>query len=103
MTYDELLKTTADRKAKAIEELNTAISHPQLGFLSREEIRRDPGMVAWLWLAKGFCETVAEHLDELLASVDEYDRNDICRIYMAYEDSDPDLYDMLPLEAQLFE
>ena len=103
MTYEELLRTTGERKLKAVAELNSAMANPQLGFLAEAEIRKDPGMVAWLWLAKDFCEAIAENLDELLASVEEYERDDIVRIYMAYYDDDPDLYDMLPIEAQLFE
>ena len=103
MTYEELLKTTAERKASAVKSLNKAINDPALGFLCQEEIRRDPGMVAYLWLAEGFCQAIAENLDDLLASVEEYDRDDIVRIYMAYYDDDPDLYDLLPVEAQLFE
>ena len=103
MTYAELLRTTGERKQKAVAELNSAMANPQLGFLARGEIQRDPGMVAWLWLAKDFCEAIAANLDELLASVEEYERDDIVRIYMAYYDDDPDLYDMLPIEAQLYE
>ena len=103
MTWDELLRITGERKLKAVRELNAAIENPSLGFLARSEIQRDPGMVAWLWLAKDFCEAIADNLDDLLASVPEYDRDDIVRIYMAYYDSDPDIYDMLPIEAQLFE
>ena len=103
MTWDELLRITGERKQKAVAQLNTAIENPSLGFLAQSEIQRDPGMVAWLWLAKDFCEAIADNLDDLLASVPEYDRDDIIRIYMAYYDNDPDIYDMLPVEAQLFE
>lgn len=103
MTYAELLRATGERKLKAVRELNAAIENPSIGFLARSEIQRDPGMVAWLWLAKDFCQAIAENLDELLASVEEYERDDIVRIYMAYYDDAPDLYDLLPVEAQLFE
>ena len=78
------------------------MNDPQLGFLVRDEIRRSPGSVAWLWLGLPFCRTLAEHWDEIWPSADESERDDMCRIYMAYEDSDPDIYDLLPVEAQLF-
>lgn len=103
MTYTELLRLTGERKLKAIKELSEGMAHPQLGFLCRAEIRKDPGKVAWLWLAESFCKTLAEHWDEVTASVDDDTRDDLIRIYMAYEDSDPYIYDLLPIEAQLFD
>lgn len=105
MTYDELLKITAEKKRKAIKELNTALNGPA-GFLVKAEIERDPGMVAWLYLAREFCETLAEHVEEFMeqtGDIDSLDAREIGKIYMAYEDSDPDLYSYLPYEAQLFE
>lgn len=102
MTYADLLKATAERKTKVIRQLNAAVNHPQLGFLSKAEIERDPGMVAWLWLAEGFCRTLAENWEEIWSSADELEREDIGRIYVAYEESDPDIYNLLPVEAQLF-
>jgi len=103
MTYDELLKATAKKKKEVVRQLNKAINDPAMGFLCEAEIKRKPGTVAWYWLAEEFCKTIAEHLDELVASVDKYDADDIVRIYMAYYDNDPDLYQMLPVEAQLFD
>jgi len=104
MTYDDLLKTTAERKKKAVAELNAALNGP-LGFLCRAEIEQKPGTVAWLWLAKDFCETLAEHVGEWIeaAGVDSYEAREIGDIYVAYENSDPQLYDLLPTEAKLFE
>ena len=104
MTYDELLKATAEKKRKAIAELNEALKGPG-GFLVKAEIERKPGSVAWLWLAKEFCETLAQHIDEFIeqtGDIDSVEAREIGAIYMAYEDSDPDLYEMLPVEAQLF-
>lgn len=101
MTYQELLKETAEKKRKAIRELNTAL-RGKAGFLVKAEIERNPGKVAWLWLAQEFCESIAEHLSELTESAEEYEKMEISSIYMAYEDSDPGLYEMLPVEAQLF-
>lgn len=102
MTYAELLRMTGEKKRKAVRELNAAINHPAFGFLCKAEVERKPGTVAWAYLAREFCETLAEHLDELMQSASGYEQDDILRIYMAYEDSDPDLYEMLPEEAQLF-
>lgn len=103
MTYDELLKTTAEKKTSAIRELNKAVNNPLSGFLARAEIERRPGSVAWYYLAHDFCDAIINNLDELLASVEnQYEKDDIVRIYMAYYDDDPDLYELLPVEAQLF-
>lgn len=105
MTYQELLATTAEKKKEAIRDINKAINGPA-GFLAKAEIERDPGMVAWLWLGKEFCETLADHVGEFIEAtgdIDSLDAREIGSIYMAYEDSDPDLYYMLPVEAQLFE
>lgn len=103
MTYSELLKATGARKREVIRELNTAIRNPSLGFLAKAEIERKPGQVAWLWLAEDFCKAVAEHIDELLESASPIEQDEIMHIYYAYHDEDPEIYDLLPLEAQLFE
>lgn len=103
MTYDELLRTTAEKKASAVRSLNNAIRDPRAGFLASAEIERKPGSIAWCFLAHDFCEAIINHLDELLDSVDsQYEKDDIVRIYMAYYNDEPDLYDLLPAEAQLF-
>lgn len=105
MTYQELLATTAEKKKEAIRNINKAINGPA-GFLAKAEIERDPGMVAWLWLGKEFCEILAEHVEEFIEAtgdIDSLDAREIGSIYMAYEGNDPDLYYMLPVEAQLFE
>lgn len=103
MTYEDLLKITAERKEKAICELNRALKG-KAGFLVRAEIERNVGMVAWLWLAKEFCETLADHVGEWMEyyGLDTPESREISDIYMAYEDGDRDLYDRLPVEAQLF-
>lgn len=72
----------------------------------KAEIERDPGTVAWLWLAKDFCENLAEHVEEFMeqtGDIDSTEAREIGSIYMAYEDNDPDLYEMLPTEARLFD
>lgn len=105
MTYQELLTATAVKKQEAIKEINTALNGPA-GFLTKAEIERNPGLVAWLWLAKEFCETLAEHVGEFIeqtGDIDSIEAREIGDIYMAYEDDDPDLYYKLPCEAQLFE
>ena len=101
MTYNELLKETAARKCKAIAELNSALKGPA-GFLVEAEIKRSPGNSAWFILAKEFCEKLAEHIDEFMDE-DEDTVHEAMRIYMAYEDGDEDLYDILPTEARLFD
>lgn len=101
MTYNELLRETAEKKRKAIAEINAALKGP-CGFLVKAEIEKDPGKAAWYHLAKEFCETLAEHIDEFMEEGEDVAR-EAGNIYMAYEDGDSDLYSYLPIEAQLFE
>lgn len=101
MTYDELLKETAVKKRKAIAEINAALKG-SCGFLIEAEIKKDPGKVAWHYLAREFCEKLAEHIDEFMQEGDDI-AQEVGNIYMAYEDGDSDLYSYLPVEAQLFE
>lgn len=104
MTYAELLKETHKKKREAIAEINAALKGPY-GFLIKAEIEENPGKVAWSYLAREFCEKLAEHVDEFIeqaGGVNSIDATEIANIYMAYENDDPDLYDLLPVEAQLF-
>lgn len=101
-TYEDLLKDTAQKKIKARREINKALQG-KAGFLVKAEIERNPGMVAYLWLAKEFCETLAEHIGEWMNDDPwDFQTHEIFDIYTAYENDDPDLYDLLPVEAQLF-
>lgn len=102
-TYEDLLRETQKRKTDALRELNAAVKG-RAGWLAAAEIKRGPGTVAWLWLAKDFCSTLAEHVGEWLEyyGIDSPEAREIGDIYMAYEDDDPRLYDLLPVEAQLF-
>ena len=105
MTYNELLAETATKKRDAIAELNAALKGP-CGFLIKAEIEKDPGKVAWSYLARDFCEKLADHIDEFIeqaGGVYAIEAREIGDIYMAYEDGRSDLYDHLPVEAQLFE
>ncbi len=101
MTYADLLKETAAKKRKAITEINAALKGP-CGFLVKAEIEKDPSKVAWHYLAREFCEQLAEHIDEFMEE-DEDVAREAGNIYMAYEDEDKDIYSYLPVEAQLFE
>ena len=101
MTYEELLKETAARKRGILAGLDAALKGPT-GFLAEAEIKKDPGKAAWAFLAKDFCEKLAEHIDEFM-SEDESTAREAMEIYMAYEDGDEGLYKLLPTEAQLFE
>ena len=104
MTYQELLQQAAQKKQAALRDINKALKGP-CGFLVKAEIEKNPGSVAYHWLAQWFCETLAEHVEEFMeqtGDIDSLEAREIGSIYMAYEDSDPDLYDLLPVEAQLF-
>lgn len=101
MTYNELLRETAEKKRKAIAEINAALKGP-CGVLVKVEIERDPGKAAWHYLAREFCEKLAEHIDEFMEEGEDVAR-EVGEIYMAYEDEDRDIYSLLPVEAQLFE
>ena len=105
MTYEELLKKTAQRKQKAVRELNQAL-RGNTGWLVEAEIKRNPGSVAWHWLAQDFCEELAEHIDEFMEEfgMDTLESREISDIYMAYYDDErTNLYDLLPTEARLFD
>lgn len=52
--------------------------------------------------AKDFCETLAEHVEEFIEQAGRPDAREIGDIYMAYEDGDSRLYELLPDEAKLF-
>ena len=103
MTYQELLDITREKKRKAISELNEALRGPA-GFLVRAEIENNPGKVAWTYLAREFCESLAQNISDFFDQDGAFspDAYEYGAIYMAYEEDDPDLYDMLPVEAQLF-
>lgn len=104
MTYQELLEETEVKKHNAIREINAALKGPA-GFLTKAEIERDPFKVAWSYLAREFCETLTEHIDEFIdqaGGIDSPEIQEIEEIYMAYQDGNPDLYDYLPVEARLF-
>lgn len=102
MTYKDLLRETARKKEEAIKEINKKLNDP-LGFLVKHEIEANPGAVAWHWLAKDFCETLYEHFEEIYDNLKEdYERQEVSDIYMAYYNNEDYLYDLLPLEAQLF-
>lgn len=105
MTYNELLQETEKKKAAALRELNAALAGP-CGVILKADIEANPGKVAWHYLAKEFCEKLAEHVDEFIeqaGGVHTMEAHEIGDIYMAYEDGDSDIYRLLPLEAQLFE
>jgi len=104
VTYDDLLKATSEKKQKAIAEINSALNGP-CGFLIKAEIEKDPGMVAWHYLAREFCEILAEHVSEFIEQAGgaySSEAREIGDIYMAYEDGAKDIYNYLPVEAQLF-
>lgn len=104
MTYNELLQETAEKKRKVIAEINEALEGP-CDFLVKSEIEKNPGNVAWHYLAKEFCEKLAEHVDEFIeqvGGVNSVEGHEIGDIYMAYEDGNEDIYELLPVEAQLF-
>ena len=72
------------------------------GFLVKAEIQRNPGGLAWYALAQWFVEQLAEHIDEFIEEGEDVAR-EVIEIYESYEDGDSDLYQILPIEAQLFE
>lgn len=102
MTYAELLRATEAKKRRLIKQFNAAMKDPKTGFLVRHELKTKPGTIAYLWLAKDFCDHIINHYEELIADPDA-DPNEISTIYMHYYDNDPDLYEALPWEARLFD
>ena len=105
MTYNELLSETAKKKQLALKDINAALNGSG-GWLMKHELKNKAGSIAWLYLAKEFCETLAEHVGEFLeqtGDINSIEAREIGDIYMAYEDDDPDLYNLLPTEARLFD
>lgn len=105
MTYQELLNRTQEKKTEAIKEINGLLKG-QAGFLIEAEIKRNPGKIAWTYLAREFCETLAEYVGDFIdqtGDIDSLEAREIGDIYIAYEDDNPDLYQMLPIEARLFD
>ena len=107
-TYQDLLRETEEKKRKIWSDFEKALKGPA-GFLAKAEIERNPGSVAYYWLAKEFCEILSDHVDEWTTdengNFDNWscEAREIGEIYMAYEDGNPDLYDYLPTEARLFD
>lgn len=102
--YYELLRKTEKKKLEALTKLNNALNGNG-GFLVKAEIERNPGMVAWLWLAKDFCEELGDHIEEYVESVGGYDTCEgieLCDIYQTWYNDESGLYELLPVEAQLF-
>ena len=104
MTYKDLLESTATKKKTALKSLNEALKGP-FGPYIRDDIKRNQGSVAWLFLAKDFCETLAAHVEEFIeqtGDINSIEAREIGDIFAAYENSDRRLYELLPVEAQLF-
>lgn len=106
MTYQELLNETAKKKEAAIKEINEALNG-KMGFLVKAELEKKTGNIAWEYLGREFCETLAEHIEEFIQpysdDFDSIESREIFGIYTAYEDGDPDIYQLLPVEARLFD
>ena len=87
MTYAELLRATEAKKRRLIKQFNSAMKNPKTGFLVRHELESKPGTIAYLWLAKDFCDYIINHYEELIAdpdaecalSRDLYGRRALCR------------------------
>lgn len=102
MTYKDLLKETAREKEEAIKMLDDGLKGPY-GFLVKHELEQGLASIAWNLLAKDFCDALYEHFDEIYDDLKEdYERQEVSDIYMAYYNNEDYLYDLLPLEAQLF-
>lgn len=106
-TYEDLLRETEAKKRKFWADIAKAMKGPA-DFLVKAEIERNPGQLAYTVLIREFCEKIGEHIgdwccDESGFKNDDMEAREIGAIYMAYEDSDPDLYEMLPYEARLFD
>ena len=105
MTYYDLLKKTERKKQKVLKKFNAAMKG-NAGWLVKDEIERNPGRVAYFYLAKEFCEELADHIEEYVESVggyDSYDGRGLCDIYQTWYNDEPGLYDLLPTEARLWD
>lgn len=105
MTYYELLERTEAKKQKILREFAAAIKG-NAGWLVKEEIKRNPGRIAYDYLAKDFCEELGNNIEEYVESVggyDSYEGIELCGIYQTWYNDEDGLYDLLPVEARLWD
>lgn len=105
MTYYDLLAKTEKRKRNVLKDFAKAM-RGKAGWLVKAEIERNPGRVAYVWLAREFCEELADHIEEYVKSVggyDSYEGMELCGIYQTWYNNEPGLYDLLPTEARLWD
>ena len=104
MTYYDLLERTEQKKQKVLREFARA-SKGNAGWLVVAEIKKNPGRVAYLWLAQEFCETLADHIGEWVDEfgMDSVEAREISDIYQTWYNDEPGLYDLLPTEARLWD
>ena len=103
-TYYDLLKETNRKKQKVLREFDNALKG-RGGFLVKAEIERNPGGVAYTVLAREFCEKLAEYIEEWTEEfgMDSYEARELSDIYQTWYNDEPGLYDLLPVEAQLWD
>lgn len=106
-TYEDLLRETEAKKRKFWADMEKAMRGPA-GFLVKAEIERNPGQIAYTYLAREFCEKLGEHIGDWCCDESgfknwDFEAQEIGAIYMAFEDDDPELYELLPYEARLFD
>ena len=107
MTYAELLEKTEAKKKTVLKMFVNGLKD-KYGFLVADEIKRDPLGVAYVYLARDFCDELEQHADEFIEQFggvyNSYEAYEICDIIVAYEENRlADLYELLPIEAKLFE
>lgn len=103
MTYQELLNETAKKKQEYLNEIEkakirAAINDHPIGWAYKHIIAER--------LARGFIKAVAENVGELIdatGDIDSIEAREIGDIFVAYEEDDPELYELLPTEARLFD
>ena len=104
MTYYDLLEQTEQKKQKVLRDFAKALKGNG-GWLMKAEIKRNPGRVAYLWLAQEFCEILADHIGEWTEEfgMDSLEARELADIYQTWHNDEPGLYDLLPVEARLWD
>ena len=105
--YYHLLEVTQKRKEAFRRKYLAPLAGKNLDLgqmLALEELRRNPGGLQRIFVG-WFLDELVNNCGDFIEQegIDGPNAKEIYDITMAYEHDDPDLYDLLPVEAKLYE
>lgn len=105
--YYHLLEVTQKRKEAFRRKYLAPLAGKGLDpgqMLALEELRRNPSRLQWVF-AREFLDELIDHCGAFIEQfgIDSPDAREVGDICMAYEYDRPDLYELLPVEAKLYE